>query len=52
MEEKLNVTGRYWNNNTKELGYYLLIYYNIFDIGISYIKTVTSVTNIHLSHTL
>jgi len=24
--EKLNVTGRYWNNNTNEIGYYLLTY--------------------------
>jgi len=24
--EKLNVTGKYWNNNTNEIGYYLLIY--------------------------
>ena len=26
--EKLNVTGKNWNNKTNEIGYYLLIYIN------------------------
>jgi hypothetical protein len=52
--EKLNVAGKYWNNNTNEIGYYLLSTYSrpIFNIGTFYIRMVTVVTNIYLSYTL
>ena len=41
--KKLNVAGKYWNNNT-----YLYTY----NIGTFYIRMVTVVMNIYLSHTL
>ena len=53
--ETLNVTRKYCNNTANGIGYCLLIYthtHNIFNIGTFYIRTVTVVTNIHLSYTL
>jgi len=49
--EKLNVAGKYFNNNTNEISYYLYTY-SIFNIGTFDNRMVTVVTNIYLSYTI
>ena len=48
MGEIWNVAGKYWSNNTNEIGYFLLTY-SIFNIGTFYIRMVIVVMDIYLS---